>query len=241
MPWSAPPGALGSPPERRRTSRERRVRALSRPPAPRRARPHRSPGRSTTSTRRARAALPRGRLRAIRLPGLRTASGIAEIEGNYPSKGIGERAAWFRDSEGNMLGIAQPVRAPAKEVDRVFRPVGRNVHRLARAELHPPPIKRRGKSGSVHRRSLRRGRYSRFRLWLLRKVALAAALAGEHPTDERVEAPVPARGGRPGVCRRRTAIWTVGLISRRRPLGTSMGQPERTRRTVCSGCVAGIV
>jgi catechol 2,3-dioxygenase-like lactoylglutathione lyase family enzyme len=44
------------------------------------------------------------------LPGLTTVNGIAEIEGNYPSKGIGERAAWFRDSEGNMLGIGQPTR-----------------------------------------------------------------------------------------------------------------------------------
>jgi catechol 2,3-dioxygenase-like lactoylglutathione lyase family enzyme len=44
------------------------------------------------------------------LPGLRTRDGIAEIEGNYPSKGSGERAAWFRDSEGNMLGIGEPVR-----------------------------------------------------------------------------------------------------------------------------------
>ena len=43
------------------------------------------------------------------LPGLRTKNGIAEIDGNYPSKGTGERAAWFRDSEGNVLGIAQPV------------------------------------------------------------------------------------------------------------------------------------
>ncbi len=44
-------------------------------------------------------------------PGLRTVDGIAEIEGNYPSKGgKGERAAWFRDSEGNMLGIGQPIR-----------------------------------------------------------------------------------------------------------------------------------
>jgi catechol 2,3-dioxygenase-like lactoylglutathione lyase family enzyme len=32
---------------------------------------------------------------------------IMDIEGNYPSKGSGERAAWFRDSEGNMLGVAQ--------------------------------------------------------------------------------------------------------------------------------------
>jgi predicted enzyme related to lactoylglutathione lyase len=43
------------------------------------------------------------------LPGLTTLDGIAEIEGNYPSKGTGERAAWFRDSEGNMLGIGQPI------------------------------------------------------------------------------------------------------------------------------------
>jgi catechol 2,3-dioxygenase-like lactoylglutathione lyase family enzyme len=44
------------------------------------------------------------------LPGLRTVNGIADIEGNYASKGAGERGAWFRDSEGNMLGIGQPVR-----------------------------------------------------------------------------------------------------------------------------------
>lgn len=46
----------------------------------------------------------------VDLPGLRTTAGIAEIHGNYPSKGArGERAAWFRDSEGNMLGIGEPV------------------------------------------------------------------------------------------------------------------------------------
>jgi catechol 2,3-dioxygenase-like lactoylglutathione lyase family enzyme len=45
------------------------------------------------------------------LPGLTTVKGIAEVEGNYPSKGgKGERAAWFRDSEGNLLGIGQAVR-----------------------------------------------------------------------------------------------------------------------------------
>ena len=43
-------------------------------------------------------------------PGLATVDGIADIEGNYPSKGVGERGAWFRDSEGNMLGIGEPVR-----------------------------------------------------------------------------------------------------------------------------------
>jgi catechol 2,3-dioxygenase-like lactoylglutathione lyase family enzyme len=45
------------------------------------------------------------------IPGLTTVNGIAEVEGNYPSKGgKGERAAWFRDSEGNMLGMGQPIR-----------------------------------------------------------------------------------------------------------------------------------
>ncbi len=44
-------------------------------------------------------------------PGLKTVDGIAEIEGNYPSKGVGERAVWFHDSEGNLLGIGQPVKA----------------------------------------------------------------------------------------------------------------------------------
>ena len=43
------------------------------------------------------------------LPGLKTEDGIATIEGNYPSKGTGEFGAWFRDSEGNLIGIGQPV------------------------------------------------------------------------------------------------------------------------------------
>jgi catechol 2,3-dioxygenase-like lactoylglutathione lyase family enzyme len=42
-------------------------------------------------------------------PGLSTTDGIAHIEGNYPSKGSGERGAWFRDSEGNMIGLGQPM------------------------------------------------------------------------------------------------------------------------------------
>jgi hypothetical protein len=46
----------------------------------------------------------------VDVPGLTTVDGIAEVSGNYPSKGVGERAAWFRDSEGNMLGIGQPTR-----------------------------------------------------------------------------------------------------------------------------------
>jgi catechol 2,3-dioxygenase-like lactoylglutathione lyase family enzyme len=42
-------------------------------------------------------------------PGLTTINGVADIAGNYPSKGIGERGAWFIDSEGNLLGVGQPV------------------------------------------------------------------------------------------------------------------------------------
>jgi catechol 2,3-dioxygenase-like lactoylglutathione lyase family enzyme len=45
------------------------------------------------------------------LAGLRTVDGIAEVAGNYPSSGgLGERAAWFRDSEGNLFGIGEPIR-----------------------------------------------------------------------------------------------------------------------------------
>jgi catechol 2,3-dioxygenase-like lactoylglutathione lyase family enzyme len=54
------------------------------------------------------------------LPGLKTVNGIADIEGNYPSKGTGEKGAWFRDSEGNMLGIGEPTggHAPPRNVAR---------------------------------------------------------------------------------------------------------------------------
>jgi len=45
------------------------------------------------------------------LPGLETVHGIARVAGNYPSKGgVGEKAAWFKDSEGNVLGIGQAIR-----------------------------------------------------------------------------------------------------------------------------------
>jgi hypothetical protein len=44
----------------------------------------------------------------VDLPGLKTVDGIAEVEGNYPSKNSsGERAAWFRDSEGNLIGMGE--------------------------------------------------------------------------------------------------------------------------------------
>src|SRR5215218_4256432 len=46
----------------------------------------------------------------VDLPGLTTVDGIAEVAGNYPSKGgRGERAAWFRDLDGNLFGIGQPL------------------------------------------------------------------------------------------------------------------------------------
>jgi hypothetical protein len=43
-------------------------------------------------------------------PGLETSNGVADIAGNYPSKGVGERGAWFRDSKGSLLSLGQPVR-----------------------------------------------------------------------------------------------------------------------------------
>jgi catechol 2,3-dioxygenase-like lactoylglutathione lyase family enzyme len=50
--------------------------------------------------------------------GLRAVNGIAEVTGNYPSAGGGgERAAWFRDSEGNLLGIGQVIPPPPQAGD----------------------------------------------------------------------------------------------------------------------------
>jgi len=44
---------------------------------------------------------------------------IVDIPGSYPSTGaVGERAAWFRDSEGNLLGVAQLVMPGSPEADR---------------------------------------------------------------------------------------------------------------------------
>jgi hypothetical protein len=43
------------------------------------------------------------------VPGLETVSEIAEVEGNYPSRGVGEKAAWLKDSEGNLLALGQAV------------------------------------------------------------------------------------------------------------------------------------
>ncbi|MQA01701.1 MAG: VOC family protein [Streptosporangiales bacterium] len=56
----------------------------------------------------------------VDVPGLQTVDGVTEVTGNYPSAGgDGERAAWFRDSEGNLLGIGQPVRESRSTTPRV--------------------------------------------------------------------------------------------------------------------------
>jgi catechol 2,3-dioxygenase-like lactoylglutathione lyase family enzyme len=44
------------------------------------------------------------------MPGMQKVDGITDVAGNYPSKGTRERAVWFRDSEGNMLGMGQSLR-----------------------------------------------------------------------------------------------------------------------------------
>jgi catechol 2,3-dioxygenase-like lactoylglutathione lyase family enzyme len=46
----------------------------------------------------------------VDVPGMKTLKSIADIDGNYPSKGRAERGAWFRDSEGNLLGVGQALR-----------------------------------------------------------------------------------------------------------------------------------
>jgi catechol 2,3-dioxygenase-like lactoylglutathione lyase family enzyme len=44
------------------------------------------------------------------IPGLRWDGDVVNVPGNYPSKGPGELGAFFRDSEGNLLGLGQPTR-----------------------------------------------------------------------------------------------------------------------------------
>lgn len=55
----------------------------------------------------------RVRFQDYRTARFETTDGIAQINGNYPSKGTGELAAWFHDSENNLIGLAQTVPAPA--------------------------------------------------------------------------------------------------------------------------------
>lgn len=40
---------------------------------------------------------------------LRTQNGVATVEGNYPSKGTGEIGGWFKDCEGNLIGVGQSI------------------------------------------------------------------------------------------------------------------------------------
>jgi catechol 2,3-dioxygenase-like lactoylglutathione lyase family enzyme len=44
----------------------------------------------------------------LRITGFEVVDGMIAVEDNYPSKGTGERGAWFRDSEGNLLALGQP-------------------------------------------------------------------------------------------------------------------------------------
>lgn len=41
------------------------------------------------------------------IPGFEADGDIVIVPGNYPSKGRGERGAFFRDSEGNLLAVGQ--------------------------------------------------------------------------------------------------------------------------------------
>ena len=45
---------------------------------------------------------------ALRIAGFEVVDEIIEVKDNYPSKGTGERGAFFRDSEGNLLALGQP-------------------------------------------------------------------------------------------------------------------------------------
>jgi catechol 2,3-dioxygenase-like lactoylglutathione lyase family enzyme len=44
------------------------------------------------------------------MPGVEARGDTIAVPGNYPSKGTGELGTFFYDSEGNLIGIAQPVR-----------------------------------------------------------------------------------------------------------------------------------
>ena len=45
------------------------------------------------------------------MPGFDERNDTIAAPDNYPSKGSGEIGTFFYDSEGNLIGIAQPVRA----------------------------------------------------------------------------------------------------------------------------------
>jgi catechol 2,3-dioxygenase-like lactoylglutathione lyase family enzyme len=43
------------------------------------------------------------------IPGFEARGDAIVVPGNYPSKGTGELGAFFYDSEGNLMGLAQPI------------------------------------------------------------------------------------------------------------------------------------
>jgi catechol 2,3-dioxygenase-like lactoylglutathione lyase family enzyme len=47
---------------------------------------------------------------AVEVPRFNVEGDIVTVPGNYPSKGRGERGAFFRDSEGNLLALGQATR-----------------------------------------------------------------------------------------------------------------------------------
>ncbi|HYI36219.1 MAG TPA: VOC family protein [Thermoleophilaceae bacterium] len=50
------------------------------------------------------------RFETFEMAGFEVENDITSAPDNYPSKGSGERGTFFRDSEGNLLGIGQPTR-----------------------------------------------------------------------------------------------------------------------------------
>ena len=56
----------------------------------------------------------------VEMPGTSSRDGIVDIPGNYPSTGsVGERARWFHDSEGNLLGLGQMVMPGSPDAERL--------------------------------------------------------------------------------------------------------------------------
>jgi catechol 2,3-dioxygenase-like lactoylglutathione lyase family enzyme len=49
-------------------------------------------------------------LERFEMPGFDARGDTIAVPNNYPSKGTGELGAFFYDSEGNLVGLAQPVR-----------------------------------------------------------------------------------------------------------------------------------
>jgi len=52
-------------------------------------------------------------LERFEMPGFEAHDDTITAPDNYPSKGTGELGAYFYDSEGNLIGIAQPIRESA--------------------------------------------------------------------------------------------------------------------------------